>query len=225
MTASHPLFKTFDQHPLGICGQHDPAQVVSQLPDLEQRLSILTLGVVLDTNPLSKERWGRLLALAGHWLLDSARTAYQDSRQVQTEMQSLDFKSPGHIARVWWQLCRGVQGRFQGSWRGLIAAGDRSAMKLQAYLHGNKTTFPVLSGPTLSARWLDLVHRVGGIPLQGWDELSVPRSAGQEEAARLFGMESKSAHPALQSALMLWPQACQRRQDTSCGLKYCPGRG
>ena len=151
---------------------------------IEQRLNVLALGVILDTNFLSAERWSALKANSEHWLFDPSKVAYQSSPQVWAAMQELKISGPQHIARVWWQICRGVQGRFKGSWRDLIEANADNALTLQAYLQDNHTTFPVLAGPVISARWLDLVHRMGGVALQDWETLVVKLPAAQERAAR-----------------------------------------
>lgn len=222
MHLSSRLVQTFLDHPLGLCGQNDPAKIVLSVEDPEQRLNILTLGVVLDINPLRPERWSRLAAAAGSWLLDPSQVAYQSSQQVQTVMQEMRLLGPRHIPRVWWQICRGVQGRFKGSWRDLIAANENRAQTLQSYLGQNKTTFPVLSGPVISVRWLDLVHRIGGLPLLDWETLRLPLPPGLRETARLFGVETDDVPPLLFAALYTWSTACQKQQDDACGFSSCP---
>ena len=224
MVASSGLAQTYNAHPLGLCGQHEPARIVGEVEDVERRLAILTLGVVLDINPLSQERWAGLLALAGLWLCDPSYVAYQSSQQVLAAMQDFHLRFPQHIPRVWWQICRGVQGRFKGSWKDLLEESHCDASAMQAYLRKSKTTFPVLAGPVISARWLDLVHRIGGVQLDGWENLSVPLSGQQEKTARLFGIEENVVHPLLFSALWVWPAACKKLPDGSCGLGECPGK-
>ncbi|MGH2581485.1 MAG: hypothetical protein ACRDFQ_01145, partial [Anaerolineales bacterium] len=208
----------------GLCGEHDPASVVSGITGSEQRLSILTLGTVLDINPLTQERWSGLASVAGQWLLDPSQVAYKSSHEVLAAMQDLRILGPRHVARVWWQLCRGVQGRFKGSWGELIAANQGNAQTLQRYLEQSETTFPVLAGPVISARWLDLVHRIGGLTLQDWENLRVPLPKELLKAADQFNIKENEVHPMLYNALWLWPVACKQQPEDSCGLVDCPLR-
>jgi len=92
----------------GIGGQHDPAKSVSAVEVLEQRLSVLSFGVVLNTKHLSLEHWSA----------------------------------------------------------------------------------PVLSGPMISARRLDLVHRIIGVILHDWKSLIVHLSSHQRKTARLFNTKA-----------------------------------
>ncbi len=222
---SSSLVQAFDRHPLGLCGQHDPAKIVSMVEAPEQRLNILTLGVVLDAKPLSLERWSALVAIRAHWLLDPSQAAYRSSAQVLAGMQETNISGPRYIARVWWQICQGVQGRYKGSWRDLFKANDDNVHALQAYLQKSRITFPVLSGPVISARWLDLVHRIGGINLQGWETLTVPLPPQQRKTARLFGIAADEIHPLLSAALNAWPTSCRKLSDEFCGLADCPEKG
>ncbi|MGA9399129.1 MAG: hypothetical protein WBV22_12825 [Anaerolineaceae bacterium] len=222
MESASDLVQAYNDHPLGLCGRHEPARITGSVEDLEKRINILTLGVVLDINPLSQERWSGLVLQAGHWLADPSRVAFQTSQQVLDAMREEHIQSPQYIARVWWQICRGVQGRFKGSWRDLIKSCEDDTRVLQGYLEKSKSTFPVLSGPVISARWLDLVHRIGGVSLKGWEKLSVPVSGEMEKNARLFGIEGKEVHPQVFNALWAWPAACKRLADASCGLGDCP---
>lgn len=225
MTLSSNLIQAFSDHLLGLCGLREPARLVQSLSDAAERLNILTLGVVMDSNPPGGEIWSALTAIHDHWLLQPAQVAYQSSQQVQVSLRGMHIPAPGHIARVWWQICRGVQGRAQGSWQALLEANDDNVHTILGYLQKSRATFPVLSGPVISARWLDLVHRMGGITLQGWESLGVPVSSGQVEAARLFGIVGKQAHPQLLSALYFWSSACRKSPTGSCGLVNCPRRG
>ena len=224
MTLSSPLVQAFRDHPLGLCGRHEAAQSVSSIDDVEQRLNVLTFGVVVDTNFLSLERWSTLAAIHDHWLLDPSQVAYRSSPQVWTAIQEMHIPGPQHMARVWWQICRGVQGRYKGLWRDLFKANDDNTHILQSYLHKNHTTFPVLAGPIISARWLDVVHRIGGVILQGWEALTVKLSSPQRKTARLFRVEVDEVHPLLSSALHTWTLSCRNLSGESCGLAGCPGR-
>jgi len=100
----------------------------------------------------------------------------------------------------------------------------QNALTLQSYLQKNQATFPVLAGPVISARWLDLVHRIGGVTLQGWKTLTVKLSSHQSKTARLFGIEADEVHPLLSSALNAWPASCRKLSRESCGLDDCPGK-
>lgn len=225
MSLSSNLVQAFSDHPPGLCGLREPARVVQSLGDAEGQLNILTLGVVMDSNPPGMEIWSALMAIHDHWLLQPARVAYQSSQQVQASLREMRIPAPEHIARVWWQICRGVQGRAQGSWLALLEANADHAHTILGYLQKSRATFPVLSGPVISARWLDLVHRMGGVPLQGWESLGVPLPSGQAEAARSFGIVGKRVHPQLHSALYFWASACRKSPAGACGLADCPRRG
>jgi hypothetical protein len=224
MALTPELIQAFSEHPHGLCGQHDPAQIVSSVSDIEQRLCILTLGSVLDINPLSPERWSKLVALAGHWLLEPSEVAHQPSQGVLAAMQERHILGPGYIARVWWQLSRGVQGRYKGSWQALIADQEHQARTLQRYLRRNKATFPVLAGPVISARWLDLIQRIGPINIQGWEALTLPLPAKLKKKAHLFGIEEDAIHPMYLSALHTWDISCKKMSVESCGFASCPRR-
>ncbi|NOZ00031.1 MAG: hypothetical protein GXP40_12660 [Chloroflexi bacterium] len=208
----------------GLCGQGDPAQAVLAVVDVEQRLRVLTLGVVLHNNHLSADRWQALCALQDHWLLDATQVAYGASRQVLRAMQDVKLGAARHTARVWWQICRGIQGRFQGSLRDLLQANQDDALRVQAYLTASKTSFPVLSGPVMSARWLDLVHRLGGLPLENWERLGVALSGKQRKQARIFGVEGERVHPFVAAALHTWEFACREGTVDACGFPDCPKR-
>ena len=187
-------------------------------------MTILALGVVLDINTLSSERWSKLASLAGHWLLNPSQVAYLSSQQVLATMQEMRILGGRHIPRVWWQICRGVQGRFKGSWRELIDVNKDNAQMLQSYLQQNRATFPVLAGPVISARWLDLTHRIGGLSLHGWQNLLIPLSKRQMKTAGLFGIGENVVHPLIFNALLVWPTACRKLPEESCGLGVCPRR-
>lgn len=103
-------------------------------------------------------------------------------------------------------------------------ANQCDTLALQAYLRKNKTTFPVLAGPVVSARWLDLVHRIGGVQLTAWERLSVPLSQKEKKTAWLFGIEANEVHPMLFSALRAWPETCKKLPEGPCGLMDCPGK-
>lgn len=190
--------------------------------NIEERLNLITFGVVLDTNLPKADRWASLAEMHGEWLLDPKAAAYKSSAQIQAAMQQLRTGGAQHTGRVWWQICRGVQGRFKGSWRDLLNASNDDTQTLQRYLEQSQTTFPVLAGPVISVRWLDLIHRAVGVPLRGWEALTLPLPSHQKDAARKFGIETDVVHPAVCSALEVWMTACWGKTAETCGLKDCP---
>lgn len=217
------LVNALKDQPAGLCGHHEPACAVEVIEDTELRLRALALGAILDVFPVVA-RWEQIAALADHWLLQPVEVAYRESSEVEAAMKEQHIDGPRHNARVWWQVLRGVQGRFNGEFRAMLAAQGDDAIQMQQYLRDSKTTFPVLSGPVISAQWLDLVHRVGGVPLQQWDALVVDLSAGQQQAAQSFGVKATRAHPATAAGLSIWRRACERREPPACGLDHCPRR-
>lgn len=195
-----PLIKALIDESFGPRGVQEPARTADGVEDVERRLHLLTLGVILDVFP-SAERWSKLVGISQEWLFDSSEVAYKKSPEVLAAMQAGGIGGPKHNARVWWQVCRGIQGRFNGSLRDLIRANGDDAEAIQAYFNQSKTTFPVLSGPIISVRWLDLVHRIGDIPLKHWDGLKVPISAELKSTAEQAGIAGDEVHP--QAAIAL----------------------
>ncbi|MFO7585653.1 MAG: hypothetical protein R6W69_13075 [Anaerolineales bacterium] len=222
MSSADNLLQTFSEHPLGLCGMHDPAKAVDVIPDIEPRLSALTLGTVLDINPITRQRWERITELAGHWLLNPSIVAYKSSHEVQHAMLHEQLSGPAHIARVWWQLCRAAQGRFYGNWGGLFTACEFQAQRVQEYLLKSKTTFPVLAGPVISARWLDLVHRRGKISLLDWENIRIEIPSNLKTPAQQFEISENTVHPFLFSALKTWVSSCKQMSEKECGLVGCP---
>ncbi len=222
MSLTSPLIQAYCDHPDGLCGQREPAEILNQIRSVEERLSILAFGVVADAGQSNFDRWGQFAAVHDHWLFNPSQAAYKTSTQIQDALQQLSLKVPKHIARVWWQISRGVQGRTKGSWPALIEANQKDALQLLTYLQKSKATFPVLSGPTLSVHWLDLVQRVGGVTLTGWESLRVPLTHEYDTEAHLFGITSEEVHPVVISALRVWKQACQKGHGIPCGLAGCP---
>ena len=224
MTQSSSLVDAFTTHPLGLCGQHDPARVLADVEPLERRVNLLAFGAVVSTTPLSQQHWTSLTANRDSWLFDPSQVAYQPSPAVSVAIQNLNIGAPGFMGRVWWQICRGVQGRFKGSWRSLFQSNADDTQRLLGFFGQSKAAFPVLSGPVISPRWLDLVHRIGGIPLSGWESLTVPLAPGQSEAASAFGITGQEVHPLVSAALSTWSAACQSLLPDSCGFPSCPRR-
>lgn len=211
--------------PLGLCGHRDPVAKVAAVEDEEARLRVLALGSVLaDSLAPSAGVWAQLAALHDHWLLDPSAVAYRPSPVVAEALAEAGIGGPRHAARVWWQICRGFQGRFRGSIRQMLRACGDDAVEAQMYLTESPTTFPVLSGPVVSAAWLDRVHRTGGVALDRWPLLVVELAAGDQAAAAEFGISSRLAHPQERWALRVWRAACQGSPPGACGLKACPRR-
>lgn len=224
MNSFHPLVQALRDHPLGLCGERDAALTLLQIQNMERRLNVLTFGLVMDKRPLDQERWSLLVGLQDHWLFDPSQSAYRSSALILDAFRREHIPAPQYTARVWWQICRGVQGRTKGSWRDLLRSNDDDAHLLQKYLHENRTAFPVLSGPVISALWLDLVHRVGGVPLKNWETLIAPLSKKHGKFARLFGVTTDDLHPIFANALNIWERSCQRLHSEACGLAECPRR-
>ncbi len=225
MTLSSPLVDAFSSLPLGLCGQHDPARLVQSVSSVERRLNLLTLGAVASTNLPGPEQWAVLVDHQENWLFDPSQVAYKVSQEVTEAIVSLHIGAPQYIGRVWWQVCRGVQGRFKGSWRALLEANADDCAKLIGYFDRSSATFPVLSGPVVSVRWLDLIHRIGGVPLTGWESLAIPLASSQLKMAASFGITDQKVHPLISAALSTWSAACKTLPPDSCGLPSCPKRG
>lgn len=209
----------------GLCGAHDPAAAVVSLPEIETRLRVLALGAIMDVFPIAA-RWEQIAALAanGHWLVDPSVVAYKHSNEVVAAFQEQEIPGPKSNAKTWLQVCKGVQGRFKGSFRDLLAENDDEAERLQAYLGKSKTTFPVLAGEVISARWLDLVHRWGGVEIKGWKGLDVELSEKESEAARELGYRQEIAHPQTALALSVWDRGCDHLTPPACDFAQCPRR-
>ena len=221
MSLSSPLVQAFCDHPDGLCGQHEPALIITQIPSIEERLSLLAFGIAADAGQSDSARWSALAQVHDHWLFNPSQAAYKTSPQIQEGFQQLGIKAPKHLARVWWQISRGVQGRAKGSWLALFDANQKDALHMQNYLRDSATTFPVLSGPVLSARWLDLVHRAGGVKLASWESLRMSLPKEFKAEALIFGVAEDEVHPAFISATQVWKQSCQRKA-IPCGLTSCP---
>lgn len=207
----------------GLCGMHEPAQVIAAVPDQEMRLRMLTLGAILDVFPL-RERWTVIAGLADHWLMDIPILAYRTSHEVAAAFQEEKIAGPTHSARTWWQVCRAVQGRFKGPVRDLLRESDDKAGAIQTYLAASRATFPVLAGPVISARWLDLVDRIGGVQLSGWETLRVKLSARERASGERLGIPHRTAHPWLAMSLRVWKTACQGLGKNGCGFRACPNQ-
>jgi hypothetical protein len=106
----------------------------------------------------------------------------------------------------------------------MLRDNSDDAIRVQTYLSSSKTTFPVLSGPVISAQWLDLVHRIGDVKLERWDQLVMTLSETQRQAAQAFGVKATNAHPATAAGLSIWNRACERLYPPQCGLDNCPRR-
>lgn len=211
MGINDPLIKAFVGEVLGLDREHEPAQIAASVGHLERRLHVLTLGVILDVFP-SADRWSKLVEMSQEWLFDSSDVAYKKSQEVLAAMQGGGIAGPKHNARVWWQVCRGIQGRHKGSLRELMRASEDDALVIQEYLSQSKTTFPVLSGPIISVRWLDLVHRIGGVSLNNWDKLKVTLSPELINTAKQVGITSDHVHPQVAVALR-WVKSAKNPSD------------
>ncbi len=223
MLKSIPLYHAFFDDPKGLCGRRDDAIIIEKIASLETRLHLITLASVLDSAP-NPERWLELSRLQAHWLLDSSQVAYKQSKEIAQALQKEQIRAPQHLARVWWQISRGIKGRFGGSIRAFLKENDDDVLRLQQYFKSSRTTFPALSAETTSARWMDLVHRHGSVELKNWESLRIPLTDKEQESAKLFGLDDKQLHPSLALALHMWTFACHRLDGESCALTFCPHR-
>lgn len=209
------LWDVFLNNPTGFCGQGDPARALTQIPDLETRLSVITFA-----NLLPSPDYSVLVTAHTAWLFEPSEVAYRRSQDVLVGFRDFNIVTPKHIARVWWQITRSVQGRFQGSFVDFLASQGSDALLVKNYLQRSKTAFPVLSGPVISACWLDMVHRMGGVTLLNWEMLSVPLSKQEQAAMREWGSMETASHPSLRLALRTWQRSCQSLKG--CELEKCP---
>ena len=221
MPTSSDLLDAYSDFPPGLCGRGEPAQVIKTIMDPVDRIALLTLGVILDIKPLSHERWQSLTTLAGRWVLEPAVVAYKSSEEIA----ALPVFSGKTAARAWWQISRGIQGRYQGNWQSLFAECEQDAGKILAYLAKNKATFPVLSGPKVSVIWVDLLSRIGGVELSGCEALRVTIPANLRKSAAQFAISADKIHPQLLSALQTWSDSCRHLPSSTCALAACPNRG
>lgn len=210
----------FTTPPLGFCGFAESAALVSGVKDQERRLRILAFGAVLDIF-LQGNQWETLVEIQDSPLLDPAWVAYQDSKDLAQLMRQMKVGGPQYNARVWWQICRGVQGRFRGSFVDLLAANEDDVTQIQAYLKKSKTTFPVISGEVVSAQWLDWSARIGGVDLHGWEMLRVKLPVSLLSAAEKVGEDQPLVHPQVYGALLAWEKHCAGLGKDFCGLAEC----
>ena len=223
MTALENLTEALIDHERGLCGHHEPAAIITTISDEEMRLRMLTLGAILDVFPIP-DRWEVIAGLADHWLMDVSDVAYRHVKEMPVAFRSVGIKGPRHNARQWWQVCRGVMSRAKGSVRDLLRLSNDDALAMQRYVRESKAMFPILAGPVISARWLDLIHRVGRVPLTNWELLTVLLSTRQRESAAEFGDSRTQVHPSLALSLERWASACQQLDSSQCGLAQCPQR-
>jgi len=223
MPKSTPLYQAFFEDPKGLCGRRDDALIIDDIDSLETRLHLITLAVILDSAP-NPERWVELRKVQNHWLLDSSQVAYKHSKEVAQALRNSHIRAPQQSARVWWQICRGIKGRFNGSIRAFFQENGDDVTLVRQYFLESRTTFPVLSAETTSARWLDLVHRHGKIELKNWETLRIPLDDQERKSAKSFGMDEEQLHPSLALALRTWTYACHRLGTESCALAFCPHR-
>jgi hypothetical protein len=223
MPLATPLYQAFFENPKGLCGRRDDALIIEKIASQETRLHLITLAAVADNSP-NPERWGELLKLETHWLLDSSQVAYKQSKEIAQAFRSEQIRVPQHIARVWWQICRGIKGRFDGSLRAFFSENGDDTLSVKRYFQRSRTAFPILSAETTSARWLDLIHRHGSIELKNWEQLRIPLGERESAAAKLFDLDEKQLHPSLALALQTWTYACHRLDAESCALPFCPHR-
>jgi hypothetical protein len=210
-------------YPTGFCGSPDPFFQIQEIADLETRLHMLTMAAALNAFS-APNKITAMAAHQDHWLLRSSEAAYKKSQEVGAALVQLRLGGAKQDGRVWWQICRGIQGRFKGSIKSLLDANGYDTKNLQAYLQDSKTTFPVLSGPVISVRWLDLVSRWGDRPLAGWETLMIPFTEGLKEQGSFLDQSLSAIHPAAAAAIEHWSKSCRSGQVGNCGWAKCPNR-
>jgi hypothetical protein len=104
----------------------------------------------------------------------------------------------------------------------MLDANQNDAGRLYDYLQDSKTTFPVLSGPAISIRWLDIVSRYGGEPLANWETLEIPFTDGLKKKAGFADQSMEMIHPAAAAAIEHWSASCEGTDPSGCGWKECP---
>ena len=218
---SSKFMKTYFNSKSTFCGAPDPFLAIQQIEDAEVRLHALTLNTIVDISPKTT-KIPKLIDAQDHWLLQSTQVAYKQSKEVEESLNQLGIGGPRQNARVWWQICRGIQGRFKGSLTSLFEENLYDADQVTTYLQASKTTFPVLSGPVVSIRWLDLISRYGEKPLKNWEGLVIPLPSSYKEIAEVLGLKTDIVHPAVVSALSLWSQSCKSSSGIDCAWKDCP---
>ncbi|MCB2178876.1 hypothetical protein KQH61_05630 [bacterium] len=214
------FLEAYTSHSLGFCGFTEPAALIGQIESQEARIRVLAFGAVLDLF-LQGKQWQNLERIAESPLLEPSWVAYQDSKEIAEQMRQMKLGGPQYNARVWWQICRGVQGRFQGSFSDLLAANEGDVRKIQAYLRKSKTTFPVISGDVVSGQWLDWCARIGGVDLYAWEDLRVKLPASLLPAAEKIGADQPMVHPQVYGALLAWEKHCAGLGEDFCGFAGC----
>lgn len=221
---SSSFVQTYLNSPDGFCGKIDPFKPLRDVSDIETRLHMLSMASILGAFN-SPPKIETMLKRSDHWLFKSSEVAYKQSKEVGFELTQLHLGGAKQDGRVWWSVCRGIQGRYKGSIAGLLEANHYDTEQLYSYFQENKATFPVLSGPVISVRWLDLVSRFGGKPLTNWESLEVPFNENLKNQAGFINQNLEKIHPAAAAALELWHSGCHGADSAACGWEECPKRG
>ncbi|MGH2544051.1 MAG: hypothetical protein ACRDIB_14725 [Ardenticatenaceae bacterium] len=144
---------------------------------------------------------------ATHWLFDTAQVAYADWRAVEKALAPHGLAEHRQDVRGWYEVARGLQGRFKGDVASLIAAGPKGqparTSAILAYLDASSTTFPFLSGDKTARLWLDQLRRIGGIEIIEDEPLRLAPSKEARDIAATHGLSLPSRALPIQQLLAL----------------------
>jgi len=109
-------------------------------------------------------RGGELHAdVATHWVFDTGRVAFEDWRALEAALGRHGLAERRQDVRGWYDVARGLQGRFKGDVAAMVVAAGPAAADLVEYVAANKATFPLLAGDRIAARWADQLRRVARV--------------------------------------------------------------
>ncbi|MBA3534788.1 MAG: hypothetical protein H0T73_22990 [Ardenticatenales bacterium] len=207
-------------HEQGLAGPSEHALMIPAGVEVgsNPHLLFLTLPRAISALQDEVELWERAaLAWASaeaQWLFDPAQVAYAEWPTVETALRQWRLASRRQESRGWYEVARGLQGRFKGDIRAMVEAGGGRTSGLLAYLAKSPSTFPFLSGEETSRLWLEQLRRIGGLSIEEDEPLClVPSQRAREAAAsqRLDpGPEALPAHHVL--ALEVWAALSTRDQ-------------
>lgn len=112
------------------------------------------------------ERAGRMFAdEATRWVFDTERVSYGDWRDVGAALAAHGLGRRRQDVRGWYDLARGIQGRFKGAVNEMIDAAGNTVSGLVTYVDQHAATFPLLAGDVTARRWADQLRRRAGVTL------------------------------------------------------------
>ncbi|MBK8900508.1 MAG: hypothetical protein IPM53_04940 [Anaerolineaceae bacterium] len=180
----------------------------------ESHLAYLTFVYSISggRDPVPLWQAARQTAVADPELFAPKFLAYVKPTEISDRLRQPGVARKKSDVTVWQRLGQALVMRAGGSVKQLLADHAFDAQKLLAMLKGNKTTFPVLSGPQTAPRWLYGLAHEGTQPIIGAAHLPVPVSpaAGRALASLMIDADQVSAEifPALDTLGRL---GCQQR--------------